>query len=118
MIKHHRRPSVFCVVTFILMTCCVAPAHAAGSGGVITLNIVDAESGNVFISGTGMPNPDGCISTAHAVTQGSNGQYHDFLALALASMATGKRAALWFVGREPVPWGSTEPVVASISMVP
>jgi len=112
------RRTIQSILVVMLMSSIATPVvHAAGSGGTVALTKVDVDQGQVFLSGTGMVNPDGCLAYTRPVILNTNPQFDQLLSVSLTAMATGKKVALWFSGCHATFWSTSEPVIVAVTLL-
>jgi hypothetical protein len=86
----------FCKLFLALALCASATAHAEGSSGAGTVNLVYFYEGHTgaLITHSNQINPDGCASAAHFLLSDTYVKYKEVYALLLAANLSGKKVSI------------------------
>lgn len=94
------------------------PARAVGgnSGFFSVGQVWAASTGETYVYGSGILNPDSCVTTSFIVIAANNTNKDTFVSVLLTAKATGRRVNFWMIGCVSTSLSSSAPLAAIIEM--
>lgn len=105
---------MLCVALALLVPS--AQLQAAGSGGTVTISRITVLGGSIYVSASGIGNPDNCASASLFVVPAENPGRDQMLSVLIAAKVSRSTITLWFDGCGYSPWAASAPIISALTM--